>query len=78
MALGRLFQAGPEGVGACFASKLGRAGINLVLVARKPGPLEETAEQVRQDSGVQVRTLTLDLTAPDMLDRIRRLPMTLR
>jgi short-subunit dehydrogenase len=63
---------GSEGVGASFARKLGQAGINLVLIARKPGPLAETADLVRRESGVEVRTLELDLTAPDMLERIRR------
>ncbi|MDI9918575.1 SDR family NAD(P)-dependent oxidoreductase, partial [Rhodococcus sp. IEGM 1379] len=37
---------GSEGVGAAFADELSKAGLNLVLVARKPGPLEETAEKV--------------------------------
>ena len=34
---------GSEGVGAGFADELSKIGINLVLIARKPGPLEETA-----------------------------------
>jgi short-subunit dehydrogenase len=62
---------GSEGVGTSFARKLGAAGINLVLSARKPEPLEETAELVRTESKVTVRTLPLDLTAPDMLDRVK-------
>jgi short-subunit dehydrogenase len=62
---------GSEGVGTSFARKLGAAGINLVLSARKPEPLEETAELVRKESNVTVRTLPLDLTAPDMLDRVK-------
>lgn len=64
---------GSEGVGASFARKLGQAGINLALIARKPGPLAETAEIVRRESGVEVRTLELDLTVSDMLDRIREI-----
>lgn len=61
---------GSEGVGASFAHQLAEAGLNLVLVARKPGPLEETAAQVRA-RGVQVRTLQQDLLAPGTLDAIR-------
>ena len=34
---------GSEGVGASFARQLAESGLNLVLLARKPGPLEETA-----------------------------------
>ena len=62
---------GSEGVGTSFARKLGKAGINLVLIARKPDPLAETADIVRRESRVEVRTLELDLTLPDMLDRIK-------
>lgn len=61
---------GSEGVGASFADELSSAGINLVLIARKAGPLEETAARARAN-GVEVRTLTLDLLAPDAVDRIR-------
>lgn len=61
---------GSEGVGASFAHQLAEAGLNLVLIARKPGPLEETAAAVREH-GVEVRTLSLDLTDPGMLERVR-------
>src|SRR5690349_10318737 len=66
-----LIAGGSEGVGACFARRLAAAGINLVLLARKAGPLAETAEAVRAGHAVEVRTLALDLTQPDMLERIR-------
>ena len=62
---------GSEGVGAAFADELSRAGLNLVLIARKPGPLEETADKVRAN-GVEVRTLSLDLLADDAMDQIRK------
>lgn len=60
---------GSEGVGASFATQLAEAGLNLVLLARKPGPLEETAEAVRA-LGVEVRTLAVDLTDPDAPKRV--------
>jgi short-subunit dehydrogenase len=62
---------GSEGIGEHLARKLGRAGINLVLVARKEGPLAETAAKVRAESGVEVRTLQLDVAREDMLEPIR-------
>lgn len=62
---------GSEGVGTCFARRLARAGINLVLLARKPEPLADTARLIQQESAVEVRILQVDLTQPDMLDRIR-------
>lgn len=61
---------GSEGVGASFADQLADAGINLVLIARKPGPLAETADAVRA-KGVEVRTLELDLLDPGALKAIR-------
>ncbi|MFD0899701.1 SDR family NAD(P)-dependent oxidoreductase [Actinomadura sediminis] len=61
---------GSEGVGAAFAHRLADAGVNLVLIARKPGPLAETAASVRA-KGVQVRTLELDLVAPEPLKAVR-------
>lgn len=51
---------GSEGVGAEFAALLAAAGVNLVLIARKPEPLERTAARCRQ-MGVQTRTLAVDL-----------------
>jgi short-subunit dehydrogenase len=61
---------GSEGVGASFALQLADAGIDLVLIARKPGPLAETAEAARA-LGVQVRTLELDLLDGGALTAIR-------
>lgn len=52
---------GSEGVGAAFAEQLAAAGINLVLIARKPEPLQETAETCRA-AGVLVRAVSVDLS----------------
>jgi uncharacterized protein len=66
-----LLVGGSEGIGEHLARKLGVAGINIVLVARKPEPLAETSQKVREESGVEVRTLQLDIARPDLLERIR-------
>ena len=55
---------GSEGIGRSFARQLAGRGLDLVLVARRAGPLEETAAAIRREHGVQVVTRTLDLTAP--------------
>lgn len=60
-----------EGVGVAFARQLGQAGINLVLVARQAALLQGVATRVNAETGVEVRTLALDLTLADMLDRLR-------
>lgn len=59
-----------QGVGASYAQKLAAAGLNLVLVARQQPLLEEVAERVRKAADVQVRTLAMDLTSPEMLYKI--------
>lgn len=61
---------GSEGVGKALAHRLAAAGVNLVLLARSPGPLEATADAVRRH-GVEVETLAVDLLAPDALTRVR-------
>jgi short-subunit dehydrogenase len=48
---------------------LAEDGFNLVLIARKPGPLEETAARCR-DLGVEVRSLSVDLLEPESVSRI--------
>ncbi|MGW9131859.1 SDR family NAD(P)-dependent oxidoreductase [Streptomyces sp. NPDC055681] len=62
---------GSEGVGAELADQIGQFGINLVLVARKPGPLQATADRVARAHGVQVRTVAGDLLHPEVIQRIR-------
>jgi uncharacterized protein len=60
---------GSEGVGAEFALQLAGAGLNLVLIARKQAPLEETAATCR-GLGVEVRTLAMDLVEATAVTRI--------
>lgn len=60
---------GSEGVGAEFARLLAEQGINLVLIARKPEALRDTALRCRE-TGVQVRELALDLTADGCVGQI--------
>jgi uncharacterized protein len=60
---------GSEGVGDEFARQLAEAGLNLVLIARRPAPLEETAATCR-GLGVEVRTLALDLVEATSIARI--------
>jgi uncharacterized protein len=50
-----------EGVGASVARLLGERGVNVVLVSRRPGVLEEVADTVKTET----RTIALDLSEPD-------------
>ena len=53
-----------DGTGAAFARQLAAAGLNLLLIARRLAPLQEFAEQLRADTGVAVRTASIDLFQP--------------
>jgi NAD(P)-dependent dehydrogenase (short-subunit alcohol dehydrogenase family) len=66
-----LIAGGSEGIGEKFARYLAADGINLVLLARRAGPLEELASSVIAETGVEVRIITADLTKPDMLNLVR-------
>jgi short-subunit dehydrogenase len=61
---------GSEGVGAAFARMLAADGFKLVLVARKPEPLEALAAELRV-GGAEVRTVAADLAKADVLDTVR-------
>jgi short-subunit dehydrogenase len=58
------------GLGAAFASEIAQKGVNIVLVARKPAPLEAKASDLKAKYGVSVKTVSVDLAAPDMLTKI--------
>jgi short-subunit dehydrogenase len=64
---------GSEGVGESFARQLAEQGINLVLLARREGPLEYLANSIRRAYDVQVQILPVDLTYPDLVERVRTL-----
>ena len=42
----------------------------MVLVARRANVLETKATELRDEHGVDVRTLSVDITAPDLLERL--------
>jgi len=56
-----------EGIGECFARALAARGIGLLLVARREGPLEALAAELRSAHGVEVRTASADVGRPDLL-----------
>lgn len=52
---------GSKGIGAASAMMLAREGVDVVLVARDAGTLEEAAARIRGAANVSVQTLAADL-----------------
>jgi len=59
-----------EGLGAAFCDALAAHGVHVVMIARRAGPLEETAARLREAHGVEVRTVAADLGAADVADSL--------
>jgi uncharacterized protein len=64
-----LITGASQGTGAEFALRLADEGLNLILVARREGPLAELAGQVRAN-GVECVTASVDLSARDAADQV--------
>jgi short-subunit dehydrogenase len=54
-----------EGIGAAFAEHLASMHIDLVLIARRQGPLESFARKLKEKYTIQVTCISLDLSTPD-------------
>ena len=65
-----LVTGGSEGVGGSWASAIAARGVNVVLLARRPDVLEAKATELREEHGVDVRTLSVDITGSDLLERL--------
>lgn len=59
-----------EGVGAAYALAVAGRGLNVVLVARRQAVLDEVATDIRARTGVRTRTIAVDLTGHDAMDRL--------
>lgn len=59
-----------EGIGRAFALALAEQGLNLVLVARRDGPLGAFGRELETRFSVQARTVLADAGASDLLERI--------
>jgi 3-oxoacyl-[acyl-carrier protein] reductase len=57
-----LLTGASRGMGRACAFALAREGVELTLVARTEGPLEETAQAIRDETDVRVTTVAADIT----------------
>src|SRR5262249_51951749 len=53
------------GLGAEYSRQVAERGLDLVLIDRDAAPLAATADEIRARHGVQVRTISVDLSRPD-------------
>jgi short-subunit dehydrogenase len=65
-----LIAGASEGTGASFARQLAEKGLNLILVARRAGPLEALAGDIRAANGIECVTATIDLSIDDAAARM--------
>jgi hypothetical protein len=66
-----LVAGGSEGLGEAFARAIAARGLDLVLVARRRGPLEACAKGLSGAFGVQTRVVTADLGDTASLPALR-------
>ncbi|MFC1404552.1 MULTISPECIES: SDR family oxidoreductase [Streptacidiphilus] len=59
-----------EGVGAAYARAMAERGVHVVLLARRQAVLDETAAAIRADTGVQTRTVAVDLSRDGAMETI--------
>jgi uncharacterized protein len=61
-----------DGVGAAFAEGLAERGLNVVLLSRRQAVLDEVAAGISARTGVETRTLAIDLASADAAAQIAR------
>ncbi|MFQ5995832.1 MAG: SDR family oxidoreductase [Acidiferrobacterales bacterium] len=57
--------AASKGLGRACALALAQEGVNITIVARTSGPLEQTASNIRTATGVEVIAVAADITTTD-------------
>src|SRR6266542_1573045 len=59
---------GSRGIGKAIALELAREGVNVAIVARSKGPLEETARELAAETGRRVIPIATDVTSKEQVD----------
>ncbi len=66
-----LIAGASEGIGAAFATLLAREGMDLILIARRPEPLQQLADSLNNKYKVNVRSLPMDLSETDAAQKLQ-------
>lgn len=67
-----LIAGASEGTGKAFARKLAAEGLNCILLARRAGPLDTLAAELREQYAVDCLAAPVDLSADDALEEIEQ------
>jgi short-subunit dehydrogenase len=59
-----------SGIGAEFARQLARAGLNVVLAARREGLLDKLGQELQGEFGVETRSVVVDLSETEAAVRL--------
>ena len=65
-----LITGASSGIGKEFARQIARAGINVVLVARRESLLDDFARSLSQNPAVKCRVIPMDLSQAGFIDRL--------
>lgn len=65
-----LITGASSGIGRSFAEEYAKRGVDLVIVARRPEPLDALAARLRSDHKVNVTVLPVDLSDPETPQRL--------
>jgi short-subunit dehydrogenase len=65
-----LIAGASEGVGATYARAMAERGLNVVLLARRQTVLDELADTIRADTGVETRVVAVDLATDQAIPTI--------
>jgi short-subunit dehydrogenase len=67
-----LIAGASEGTGSAFARQVAAAGLNCILLARRTGPLDAVAAQIRSQYRVECVTAAVDLATDDATQQMAR------
>jgi short-subunit dehydrogenase len=65
-----LITGASSGIGETFARKLAAQGYDLIITARREQRLRELAQELMDKHGVNIETLTADLSTPDGIAKV--------
>ena len=61
---------GTSGIGEEMSKIVASKGVNIVLVARRQSVLDEKAEDLKKQYGIEVKTISADLTKSEDLEKV--------